>query len=151
MARLQGSILLTGLPPRRGLIVTLCFFPVSSPTAAVPYNGDPPAEACDDCDNVFDQVDLHEETIATTFEHKFRAERAPGYYYVQLSAILFRTHGGKVLAQTERFFFGRRPVHVSSEPEGDVTLPVNWPTQPVEALHTYATVTPRQRPWWRLW
>jgi hypothetical protein len=71
---------------------------------------------------------------------------------VQVRAILFRTQAGKVFAQAEQFFFGRRPVQVGSQPEGTRMLPVSWPTQALEDLEHHGTVSPQsKRPWWRFW
>src|SRR5205807_1493132 len=99
MARMKGTISITGLPPHRGLIVNLCFFAVAGPDVPAPYNGDPPAKAATDCDKVFEQVDLDKESQETAFQHDFDIERSPGYYYVQLRVILFQNRDGKVFAQ----------------------------------------------------
>jgi hypothetical protein len=150
MAKLEGTISITDLPPHRGLMVNLCFFAVAGADSPPPYNGDPPAEAATDCEKVFEQVDLDKESQETTFEHHFRVERSPGYYYVQLRAMLFRIRDGKVLAQVQPFFFARRPVQVAAIPEGNVTFPVSWPTAPLDTL--YGIVSPQaKRPWWRFW
>ncbi|HVS35282.1 MAG TPA: hypothetical protein VMS17_06840 [Gemmataceae bacterium] len=152
MAKWEGAILITGLPPHRGLIINLCFFAVAKPDSPPPHNGDPPAEAATNCDKVFEQVDLDMESRETTFEHHFGIERSPGYYYVQLRVILFRAREGKVFAQAEQFFFARRPLLIGAELEGNVTLPVSWPTEPLEELHHYGTVSPQmKRPWRRFW
>lgn len=152
MSRLAGTIALAGLPPHRGLILNLCFFAVNGPDAPAPYNGDPPAEAATDCDKVLEQVELDNESQETTFDHRFAVERPPGYYYLQVRAILLRTRDGKVFAQAEQFFFARQSVQVGGEPEGGLTLPVSWPTEPLETLHHYGTLRPqRNRPWSRFW
>ena len=62
MPKLEGTISMSRLPPKRGLIVNLCFFAVAGPDAPAPYGGDPPAEAATDCDKVFEQVDLQKES-----------------------------------------------------------------------------------------
>lgn len=143
MARLEGTVSLAGLPPHRGLIIHLCFFAVTDADSPPPYNGDPPAEVITDCDTVFRQVDLDKESQETTFAHQFAIERSPGHYYVQLRVILFRVRDGKVFAQLEPFFFALRPLHIAPEPVGHVELPVTWPTEPLEALHHYATLEPQ--------
>ena len=149
---LDGAISITDLPPHRGLIVNLCLFPVAGPDAPAPHGGHPPAQAATDCHEVFKQVDLDAESQVPAFEHPFAFERPPGYYYLQLRVILFRTQGGKAFGQAEQFFFGRRPIRVTAGSCGPVTLPVSWPTEPLEALHHYGTVKPqRSRPWWRVW
>jgi hypothetical protein len=145
MARLEGTISLAGLPPHRGLIVNLCLFPVAGADSPAPYDGDPPAEAVTDCDKVFEGVDLNKESQETTFECGFGVDRPPGYYYVQLRVIMFRARDGKVIAQAEQFFFGRRPLHIAAEPEGRVTLPVSWPSEPLDALHHYGTIHPQTK------
>lgn len=145
MAKLEGTITFTGLPPRRGLIVNLCFFAVAGPHAPVPYNGDPPVAAVTDCDTVFDQVHLKKETQDSTFQCPFTVERSRGYYFVQIRAILFRLNGEKLIAQAEQFFFSRRPVEFAATLEGNVTFPVTWPDIPLEELNHYGTVTPQAK------
>src|SRR2546421_6022721 len=109
MARLEGTISMTGLPPHRGLILNVCFFSVDGPGAPVPYDGDPPAEAATDCDKVFEQVDLNNESQQEILEHHFGVERALGYYYVQV-----------------------RPIHIGAEAEAPISFPIAWPRQPLE-------------------
>jgi hypothetical protein len=152
MARLEGAISLSGLPPHRGLILNLCFFAVPTAEAPAPHDGDPPADAATDCEKLFERVDLESESQETTFEHEFRVERPAGYYFLQVRAILFRIEGGRVFAQAEQFFFGRRPVHISTQPKELVTLPVSWPTQALKELGSYGVLKPKgKRPWWKLW
>src|SRR5262249_51626682 len=152
MPKLEGTIAVTGLPPHRGLIVSLCFYRVEAADAPAPYGGDPPAEAATDCHELAKQADLDMESLRAEKDLPFSIERPAGFYYLQVRAILFRTLAGKVLAQAEQFFFGRRPVQIDSEPEGKLTLPVSWPTQAVEELHHHGTVRPQsKRPWWRFW
>src|SRR5262245_4091688 len=103
MAKLEGAIAVTGLPPHRGLIVTLCFFCVGSATEPAPYGGDPPAEAVTDCHEVFKQVDLHSESSQPAYELPLAVERPAGFYYLQVRAILFRTQAGEAFAQAEQF------------------------------------------------
>jgi hypothetical protein len=149
MAQLAGTISMTGLPPQRGLIINLCFFPIDDIGSPVPFDGDPPPEAITDCEKLYESVNLDNESRHESFEHSFVIERPAGYYYVQLRVIMFRTRS---FAQTEQFFFARRPVHISSEPEGHFTLPISWPTEPLEALHHYGGFAPtNKRPWWRFW
>jgi hypothetical protein len=152
MAKLEGAITVSGLPSHRGLIASLCFYRVEAADAPAPFGGDPPAEAATDCHEVVQQVDLNTESSQPAYDLPFSVERPIGFYYLQVRAILFRTEAGQVVAQAEQFFFGRRPVHFTSEPEGTLTLPVSWPTQTLEELQHYGTVSPqRKRPWWRFW
>lgn len=151
MAKLEGTIVVSGLPPHRGLIVNLCFYRVDTADAPAPYGGDPPADAVADSHDVFAQVDLHTESDRTAYELPFAIERQPGLDYLQVRAILFRAQAGKVFAQAERFFFDQRPVRVPPR-DGALALPVTWPTQSLEELHHQGTVRPQQhKPWWRLW
>lgn len=62
MPKLEGTISMSRLPPNRGLILNLCFFPVAGADAPAPFGGDPPAEAATDCDKVFEQVDPEKES-----------------------------------------------------------------------------------------
>jgi hypothetical protein len=152
MAKLEGKIAVVGLPPHRGLIVNLCFYGVEADDAPAPYAGDPPAEAATDCHEVVKRVDLNQESSQAAYDLPFSIDRPAGCYYLQVRAILFRTRGDKVFAQAEQFFFGRGPVHIAWEPESKLTLPVSWPTQALEEMHHYGTVSPQsKRPWWRFW
>jgi hypothetical protein len=145
MGRLDGTVSISGLPPHRGLILNLCFYRVPAADAPAPYAGDPPAEAATDCHEVYKQVDLHTETDRSAYDLPFGVERPPGYYYLQVRAILFRTQGDKVFAQAEQFFYSRRPVEVPQAVDGRLTLPVSWPAQSLEELHHYFTVHPRTK------
>ncbi len=122
MASIEGTITVSRLPPHRGLIVSLCFYRVDSGDAPAPYGGDPPAEAAIDCYEVFNQVDLDTELDEAAYKLPFRIERAAGFYYLQVRAVLFRMEAGKVFAQAEQFFFGRRPANIAQESECTLTL-----------------------------
>jgi hypothetical protein len=152
MATLEGTVSIDSMPPHRGALVSLAFFPVAAADAAPPYGGEPPADECGDsievCAEELADVDVRE----TTREWQFEAARATGYYYVQLRVVLYRQHRGKMYAQAEQFFFRRRPVHVPAEGLAGITFPVAWPPERIEDLHHYGTVHPkRRRAWWRLW
>ena len=86
MGRLDGTVSITGLPPHRGLIVSVCFYRVGSAEAPAPYAGDPPAEAATDCHQVANQVDLAAESLQPAYELPFRVDRPPGFYYLQVRA-----------------------------------------------------------------
>lgn len=144
MAKFEGTLAVSGLPLHRGLIVSLCFFRVGAGTDPAPYGGDPPAEAVTDEHQVFKQVDLNAESSQPEYNLSFAVERAAGFYYLQVRAILFRTQAGKVFAQAEQFFFARRPLPLTEEPLGHVTLPVEWPQIPLEELGSYGVVEPRR-------
>jgi hypothetical protein len=95
---------------------------------------------------------FNRESEETNVEHQFAVEHPPGYYYVQVRVILFRAGGGKVFAQAEQFFFARRPIHIIQDSEVRVTFPVSWPSEPLETLHKYGTISPQsKRPWWKFW
>jgi hypothetical protein len=143
MATLEGTVIVTGLPPHRGLIVNLCFFSVAAADARAPHGGNPPAEAVTDSHEVAKQVDLHTESSQSSYEFPFVVERPTGFYYLQVRAILFRTQAGKVFAQAEQFFFAQRPLPLTEEPLGHVTLPVQWPQIPLQELGNYGVVKPR--------
>ncbi len=152
MVELHGIISLTDLPPHRGLILNLCFYPVDGPDAPAPYAGDPPAEDAIDCHRVAEQADLGAESQQREFDQPFSVERRPGYYFIQVRAILFRSKSDSVFAQAEQFFFARRPVRIGPSANDPIILPVSWPTERLEDLHHYGTVSPqRARPWWRFW
>jgi hypothetical protein len=144
VAKFEGAIAVAGLPPHRGLIVSLCFFRVEAATDPAPYGGDPPAEAVIDSHEIFKQVDLNTELSQTSYELPFAVERPAGFYYLEVRAILFRTQEAKMFAQAEQFFFARRPLPLTELPLGNVTLPVAWPQIPLDQLGTYGVVKPRQ-------
>ena len=142
MPNLEGNVTVSGLPPHRGLIVSLCFFRVAAATDPAPYGGDPPAEAVTDCHEVIKQVDLNRESSQATCHLPFAVERPAGFYYLQVRAVLFRTRKDKIFAQAEQFFFARRPLPLTEEPLGPVALPVDWPQIPLEDLGSYGVVEP---------
>jgi len=146
MSNLEGKIIISDLPPHRGLIASICFFGVAESSAPVPYDGDPPTQAATDCDTVYEEVDLNTESSEPSVEVPFAVERAPGYWYIQLRAILFRKNvDGKMWAQSEQFFFGRRPLHIDSEYVSGLVLPVTWPSIKIEDLHHYGTLHPTRK------
>jgi len=152
MPKLNGTISLSRLPTNRGLIVDLCFFAVEGSDAPAPYGADPPAEAATDFEKVFEQVNLEKESGDSAVEVGFSVERAAGYYYVQVRVILFQAKEGKMLAQAEQFFFGKRPLVFGIGSQGNVTLPLEWPQIPLEDLHDYGTMKPqKKRSWWKFW
>jgi hypothetical protein len=152
MATLEGTVSIGGMPPHRGALVDLAFFRVAAADADPPYGGEPPAEACGDAVEVCAEGLADADGRETTREWPFEATRTPGYYYVQLRVVLYREHRGNMYAQSEQFFFRRRPVHVPEEGLAGITFPVVWPPEPIDELHQYGTVHPeRPRPWWRFW
>ncbi len=138
---LVGQISISNLPPHRGLIVNLAFFEVDDADSDPPYNGDPPAEAASDCPQLYKGVDLDSEYTVTERDVSFSIKHAPGYYYIQVRAILFREQNGKVFAQAEQFFFGRRPLALI-ENFDSVTFPIAWPSTPLGELEHYGTIRP---------
>jgi hypothetical protein len=58
MGKLAGTVSITGLPPHRGLMVSVCFYRVESAQSPAPHGGDPPAEAATDCEQIYKRVDL---------------------------------------------------------------------------------------------
>ena len=144
MAKLEGAIAITGLPPHRGLILSFAFFRVATADAPAPYGGDPPAEAATDAHPVAEQVDFDNESVQPAYDLPFEVERPAGFYYLQVRAVLFRLRTGQVFAQAEQFFFGRRPLAFVEDAVGRVTVPVEWPPQAPDELHTYFTVEPGQ-------
>jgi len=78
MAKLEGTIAVAGLPPHRGLIVNLCFFPVGAADSPTPYGGDPPGEAVTDSYEVFKQVDLNTESSRSAYDLPVAVESQPG-------------------------------------------------------------------------
>ena len=152
MAKIEGKISITGLPPHRGLIVNLCFFPVARPDAPVPYDGNPPSQAVTESHKVYENVNLDHETTASSVEISFATEGQLGYCYIQLRAVLFRKENEKVFAQAEQFFFKQQPLHIDSGYVAGVVFRVTWPTTRVEEMEHYGTVKPTgKRSWWKMW
>jgi hypothetical protein len=152
MVTFAGTISIDGAPPHRGVLVSVALFGVDTSDAEVPYGGEPPAEACTDVIEVCFERPGGADNLATTREWEFEASRPPGNYYLQLRVVLFRHHGGKMLAQAEQFFFSRRTVHLPEEGLAGITLPVVWPAIAVDDLHHFGTVRPqKRRPWWKFW
>ena len=144
VAKLAGTLAVSGLPPHRGLIVNLCYFRVAAGTDPAPYGGDPPAMAVTDCHEVYKQADLNTEVTRPAYDLPLAVERQAGFYYLQVRAILFRSREGQMFAQAEQFFFARRPLPLTDEPLGTVTLPVVWPQIPLDELGTYGEITSRK-------
>jgi hypothetical protein len=153
MPTLEGTILITGLPPNSGINISLCFFAVDDIISTPPYGGDPPTEAATDCEKIVHQVDLDRESNDASFAHSFAVERPVGYYYLQVRVLLFRTtRQGMVLAHAEQFFFANRPIPITQSQEDQLSLPISWPNDQPEVLHLYGSVSPQNnRPWWKFW
>jgi hypothetical protein len=143
MAKLNGTVSVTELPPHRGLILSLCFFRVEGADTPAPYGGDPPAEAVTDCHQIHKQVDLHTESMQAAIELPFTVERPAGFYYLQVRAILFRLLAEKMWAQAEQFFYRRRPLALTEEMPS-VTLPVPWPTTSPDEWNVYGVFEPKK-------
>ncbi|VTS07346.1 hypothetical protein [Tuwongella immobilis] len=143
MGKLEGTIALTGVPPHRGLMVSLSFFPVNSPDDPVPYDGDPPPEIARDSHSVHHQVDLSRESSQSEYEFPIEVERPDGFYYLELRAVLLRTHDGQLVAQAEPFFFARRPMLFCDPPLGKITLPIPWPAVAVDELPIDGVIEPQ--------
>lgn len=144
MVTLEGTIEITGLPPHRGLIVNLCFFPVSAADAPDPFDGDPPVEAVTDTHEVANQADFAHESSQSACELPFVVERPAGFYFLQVRCILIRAQAGRMFAQAEQFYFARRPLPLTAEPVGHITLPVPWPQIPLDELETYGVISPQK-------
>ena len=139
----SGQITIDKLPPHYGLTVSLAFFPVDGPDSVPPYDGDPPADAVTDCPELYDNVDLDTERVESTRSIPFSIEHSAGHYYIQLRTLLYRKQDGKVFAQAEQFFFGRRPLELLADIPA-ATLPVEWPSVPLDELGRYGTVKPQK-------
>ena len=123
--------------------MSLAFFPVDAPDSVAPYDGDPPADAVTDCPELYSNVDLDTERVESTRRIPFSIEHSAGYYYIQLHALLYRKQDGKVFAQAEQFFFGRRPLELLADIPA-VTFPAEWPSIPLDELGHYGTVKPQK-------
>ncbi len=69
---------------------------------------------------------------------------ASEFRLLQVRNRMARTQAGKMFAQAEQFFFTRRPLPLSEQPMGRITLPVHWPQLPLEELGAYGVVEPRR-------
>src|SRR5262245_44430130 len=121
MARLEGTVSIAGLPPHRGVSLEMCFFRVPGLETPPPHDGDPPAVACTDCADVCAEMHIDRDELNATRDWHFITHRAPGCYYVQLRAILYRSQRGRLFAQVEQFFFRRRPLEISENDQGPFT------------------------------
>lgn len=143
MARLEGKVSLTNLPPHRGVVINFCLYEVSDADAPPPYTPAPPNETATDCHEVIEDVHFEQESRRSTVEHAISIEHEPGYYYAQVRVILFLERAGSILAQVEQFFFDRRPVQIGGEQKDRIIFPVSWPTTAIERLHRYGTIKPQ--------
>ena len=141
--KLAGEIEIANLPSHFGLTVSLAFFPVSAPDAPAPYDGDPPGDVVIDCEELYNEVDLDTEVEQPVRTIPFSVKRPAGSYYLQLRTLLYRKQDEKVFAQAEQFFFGRRPLTLLDDLTS-VTLPVEWPSIPLDELGHYGTIEPRK-------
>jgi len=147
----EGVVEHSNLPVARGLQLFIAFFHVPTTDTPPPFDGEPPGTAVTDCHKFYEQVDLNVEAIDIPNLIPFSIPRAPGVYYLQLRAILYRFHNGQQFAQHEEFFFTRRPVDLRTEIL-TVTLPLEWPEIPLEDLGVYGTHKPKRKwPWPLTW
>jgi hypothetical protein len=72
MAKLEGKIAVSGLPPHCGMIVSMYLFPVRSADAPVPFGGDPTSEAVTDCHEVTKHAELQTDSSRPAYELPFR-------------------------------------------------------------------------------
>ena len=139
---LSGKISFSNLPPHRGLSVSLAFFEVDDMDSDPPYNGDPPADAVTDSQDLYNKVDLETESAITALDIPFSIEHAPGHFYIQIRTILYRKEQGKFFAQAEQFFYGGRPLPLL-EDIPSITFPVEWPSIPLDELGIYGKIEPK--------
>ena len=125
----------------------LAFFQVADADEPPPFGGDPSPDQVTDSIEVLNDVHFEFERSEGTLEHAFAVDHPEGLYYLQARVLLFRKHHG-MTAQVEQFFFRKRPLPIPCE---GVTVPIPWPEIPIESLHHYVTIHPRNRPWWRFW
>jgi hypothetical protein len=142
MGNLEGKISIAGLPPNFGYILSLALFRVTTPEDPPPYGGDPAPDIEGETHPVAKTVDLNREIQESKLEESFSLQQEPGFYYAQVRVVLFRRKEGRVLAQSEQFFFKKRPLPVAVESVGRMTFPVEWPAVPLEDLHHYSTLHP---------
>jgi hypothetical protein len=137
MALLNGRIVIEGLPPHRGILVSLTFVEVASADTPPPQ-GQALIDADAGCETIVDRLGGDAESSdQPTFEHRFQLERSGGFYYLDVGVVLHRLRGADVFAQVEHFFFARKPVEVRRFGEQPLTLPVRWPYTKLEALPAY--------------
>jgi hypothetical protein len=119
----------------------LSLFRASGPDAPVPFSGDPPPKARRDVEELKQAIHFEREDASGVIQESFRLRRPVGWYYLQLSVILYRQQNDKTYAQLERFFFRKRPVEVLAAGQS-IILPVSWPAIPIEELDHYGTMKP---------
>ena len=139
---LSGKISFSNLPLHRGLSVSLAFFEVDNMDSNPPYNGDPPADAVTDSQDLYNDVDLETESEITALDIPFSVEHIPGYFYIQIRTILYRKEQGRLFAQAEQFFYGKRPLPLL-ENILSITFPIEWPSIPLDELGVYGKIEPK--------
>ncbi len=138
---ITGNVVIEDVPHNYGMIVSLAFFPVKRKDDPPPHGTYPEEQYIKDTYEIMDTVNLdrerteHQNVIPYTFTKK------PGYYYVQIRAILFRKNSNNVFAQTEQFFFEKRPLEITDHIT-NLELPVRWPSIPLEQLGSYGVIQP---------
>src|SRR5262249_14573589 len=139
MPKLTGKIATDGLPPHHGLVVHLCFFPVTTADAPEPRPLDP--AGWPDHTEVARHVYPHTESSQTVYDLPFAVERPAGFYYLQVHASLLRTHEGKMCAQVEQFIFGgdNGPLALI---DGSISLPISWPSTSLNELDSLGVAMP---------
>jgi hypothetical protein len=140
VGRVDGVVLLTGLPPHRGLMMHLHFYRVESAVTPPPYNGEPPEEAAVDVHEIVTRIHLDTEVHKTSDEVSFSVEYPAGFYYPEVRAILLRSGIPSVFAQAEGVFYRRRPIEVPEQGVVQIRLPVAWPQVPMDELHYFGTI-----------
>ena len=101
---LSGIVEVDKLPSHFGLSVNLVFFPVSDADDPAPHNGDPPADAVTDSDQLYNEVDLDIEIVDSKRTIPFSLSKLEGYYYIQVRILLYRKQGNKLFAQGRTVF-----------------------------------------------
>ena len=144
MTTFNGYVSISNLPPHYGMIVSLAFFEVEEMGSEPPYDGDPPGEAATDIHEIHNVVDLEIETFESMRNFPFEIEHSAGFFYLQLRAVLFRKKDEKLFAQSEQFFFGRRPLPLFDDLPS-IELPIEWPSIPLEDLEYFGTIEPEDR------
>lgn len=139
---ISGNIIIENIPENYGIILSLAFFSVNNSYDKPPYGTDPDEKYLTDILEIIDKVDLNNIQNNKTFTVPFKFLKKEGIYYLQLRAILFRKNKSEeVFAQSEQFFFSKRPLEINSNIE-NLNLPVSWPEIPLENLTNYGQFNP---------
>ncbi len=134
---LTGTVAIHGLPTHKAYSASIALFPVGHIGSAPPWTDKPTL------DQYTDEVQIKDASAPEEQPLRFRLRRPAGFYYCDIGVIVYIDRRGKSYAQVERFFSMTSPCCILPVVEQRLDFTVNWPAMPVEELHEYGIVHPR--------